>query len=557
MPVINAEYGFFANLLGKDIGKDELEDILFNYGIEVNYEENSMAMEITHDRPDLLSIYALAKAIRQYLKIEKPERFDDIKPSGYEIIVDRSVEEVRPFIAGFVAKDMHMDENKVKELVYLQEKLHATFGSDRRIASIGLYVRDMIKSPIIYKAASPDEISFVPLNKERKMNATEILKNHETGQKYGHLLMGHKKYPVLLEGTGKIMSMAPIINSNDIGRINEDTENIFVEITGTNFNRVSQLANLLAYIFYTMGAKLESVKVKYSDKEVIYPQSKEREISVKFEKINSYFGIKIDKAKVRELLDRMGYNVESTSDDEVKVLVPFYRTDILHQVDVIEDMIKAYGLNNFELKLPTTYTQGKLLAKTKVVNYLRDLMIGLGFNEVFTSALSNKDTQYSAMGLNEKDYKPIEVLGAKSIDVNIVRVSIIPELLRLVHTNEHIPLPIKIFEISDIVRHEKTESGYKNETKLSALIYNTEATFTEAKQVLDYLLRILGINYSLEDNNMQYFIEGRAGHIIVNGKDIGELGEINPKVLSNFGLKAPAVALQISIDFINSILNKA
>ena len=81
----------------------------------------------------------------------------------------------------------------------MQEKLHFGLGRKRNKASIGVHDFDNVTPPFTYKAVEPKSISFVPLSKTHEMNLDEILKYHEKGIDYAHLLEGFEKYPVIVK----------------------------------------------------------------------------------------------------------------------------------------------------------------------------------------------------------------------------------------------------------------------------------------------------------------------------------------------------------------------
>jgi len=541
--------------VGKKLTVKEIEEILFNYGMEVDEydsENGTLTIEITPDRPDLLSTVGLARAMRKYLGIEKGLSHYIAKKSEVSIIVERSVRNIRPSIAGTVIKGLNINETLLKDIILTQEKLHDTLCRKRRIAAIGIYPFQKIVPPIKYCAKNPNEISFIPLGETREMTGREILEKHETGQKYRHLIETYDKYPVLIDSVGQILSMPPIINSETIGRVDEKTKDIFIEVTGTNLKRVFQVINILTSMFVDMGGEMYSVRVIYENgKSYETPDTKPKLKKVKLENVRNLTGLKLKTNEVVDLLERMGYGIKTTSNNQINVLVPYYRVDVLHEVDVIDDIVRAYGLNNIIPELPPIATVGRLLRKTKVINFLRDALIGLGFIECFTLTLTSKKYQYEYMNI-KPDYV-IEIPNAKSSEMSIVRTWILPELIRCVKTNEHYNLPIKLFEINDVVvKDDSTDTGYRNKTRLAVLIYNEKCTFTDIKQILDYVMNLLNKKYDLEYINHGAFIEGRVGKITLLPEkvNVGLVGEVNPIVIKNFGLKYPISAMEIDLEVI-------
>ena len=109
-----------------------------------------------------------------------------------------------------------------------QDKIDGTYGRNRKRTSIGLYDADLLKFPLNYTLTLPHENSFVPLQMKRELTPAQILKNHPKGQEYAHLLKGLSAYPIFKDSQNKILSMPPIINSNDLGQLTEKTKNILM-----------------------------------------------------------------------------------------------------------------------------------------------------------------------------------------------------------------------------------------------------------------------------------------------------------------------------------------
>lgn len=552
MTVLEVNLKEVERLVGKTVSIEEIEHILFDYGMELeDYSSDELFIDITPDRPDMLSKYGLCRALKNYLMINKGITLHDTQKSDVEIDVSPNIATIRPYIAAAVVKNLSIDDYIIKEIISVQEKLHATYCRHRKIAAIGLYPYHKISPPIKYYAEDPAKILFRPLGYSMEMAGYEILKKHETGQEYGFLLEGLNKYPLLVDSRGQVLSMPPIINSEDVGRVEAGTRDIFIEVTGTNLTRVHHVINILCAMFADMGGVLHAATIKYRHTSYITPDTTPARRELNIENVNASLGLELSIHEIIELLERMGYGIEGIENTVVPVLMPYYRADVLHEVDIIDDIARAYGLNNMRPALPIVDTFGGILKRTKVVNFLRDALVGIGFVESFTLALSNVESQYFNMNLESDEV--ISIPNAKSNEMNIMRTWLIPELIRCVKSNEHHSHPIKLFEISDVcARDNNKDTGYKNIKKLAVLIYNTRVTFTDVKQALDFVMRMLDEDYELKHTNHGSFIDGRIGNVILTStqKNIGIIGEIHPAVLKRWGLKNPISCFEISLEAI-------
>src|SRR3989338_11056856 len=230
MVILETNFTELNKAIGKKLTKKELEDTLFDLGMELERtEKDEIRIEITPDRPDLLSTQGLGRALKAYLRIKTGLREYKIKKSDIKIYVDKSVEKVRPYTVAAVVKNLKLDYEKIKEIINIQEKIHNTFARKRKKLAIGIYPLENISSPIKYLAKSPDEIKFIPLDFEKELTGKEILEKHPKGIEYAHLLKNHEKYPIFVDSKNKILSMPPIINARDLGKVTETTKDVFIE----------------------------------------------------------------------------------------------------------------------------------------------------------------------------------------------------------------------------------------------------------------------------------------------------------------------------------------
>ncbi len=548
MPILQLNLNDFENLINRKFNIKEIEEMLFSYGMELDdYKNNELFIEITPDRPDMISKYGLVRALKKYLGIDNKVIKYTTKESGIEIFVDNSVNNIRPYISAAVVKGININEDILKDIIFAQEKLHSTFCRNRKISAIGIYPCNKICSPIMYLSKKPDEISFKPLGYDTYMTGSDILKKHETGKKFSFLLNDFERYPVLMDQKNRVLSMPPIINSEDIGKIDSNTTDIFIEVTGTNFVKVHQIINILSAMFFDIGGSLFSVKIIYKKKTDTTPNTNSRKAVLNLKNIETLLGLKLKSKEVISLLKMMGHGIENSNESLVNVLIPYYRTDILHEVDLIDDVGRAYGFNNIKPESPCVYTVGSSLKKTKDINFIKYGLIGLGFVECFTLSLSNKKYQYTNMNIESDEM--IVLSNSKSNESNIMRTWIIPEIMRCVVSNKSHVLPMKLFEINDVcTRDDKTDTGYRNVTKLAVLITDSRTTFTDIKRVLDFLMKLTNKKYELKYSKHSSFIDGRVGDILLDNKKIGFIGELRPVVLKNWQWKYPVTCMEICFD---------
>ncbi|MHA2433814.1 MAG: phenylalanine--tRNA ligase subunit beta, partial [Candidatus Thorarchaeota archaeon] len=411
---------------------------------------------------------------------------------------------------------------------------------------IGLYEYDDIEFPIIYGPEKPEKIRFVPLGDDIEMDGPTILTDNEKGVEYGPIIKSHKKWPLLYDSNGLVLSLPPVINSNDLGRITTETKNLFVEVTGTHLPTVDQALNIMTASLADRGGRIESVTV-------VHPDGSTREtpdftpelMTVGIDDINALTGLELGRAEIIEALGRTGFGARLEKTREVQVQIPKYRVDILHPVDVMEDIAIGYGFDRIEPAMPETMTTGKVNPVTRLKNKVRDLMVGVGYQEVMNYIMSSPDL------LNDKMLRgrPVVTTGnPKSRDYSVLRNSLLPVLLDFAAQNQHADYPQKLFEVGDIaIPDELMETRIQQIPTVSGIVTDTTVNITELATEIGFLLRNLGLDgkFSYSQREDSTFIMGRAADILKSGEPIGMFGEIAPEVLTNLDLKMPVVAFEL------------
>jgi phenylalanyl-tRNA synthetase beta chain len=526
---------------------EKLEDALFLIKAEVEkVDGNIIEIEVNPDRQDMISTEGIARAVRSFLHLETGLWEYPVKKSGKQIIVKPGLSKIRPFICCSIIKGIPADDELIKEYMHLQDALTSTHGRNRNKASIGLYVYDDLKFPVIYGPQVPEKIKFTPLGYEREMDGPTIMTDHEKGVEFGAIIQHHKKWPLLCDSKDQVLSLPPIINSNDLGRMTTETKNLFVEVTGTHLPTVHQALNIITASLAERGGKIESVTVVYPDGTTEEtPDFKPEKITIKIEDIVSMIGLDLTGDQIIQALERMGYGIKLSKTNQVQVLIPKVRMDILHAVDIIEDVAIGYGFDNLEPAMPQTMTTGKINPVTRIKNKVRDLMVGNGYQEVLNYIMTSPDL------LNDKmlrEQPMITTENPKSRNYSVLRNSLLPILLDFASQNQHADYPQKIFEVGDVaIPDESKETRVDQVPSVCGLEADVKVNITKLMAEIGFLLRNLGLDerFTFESSKNTDFIEGRSACIKIDGEVWGHFGEVSPEILSNFGIGYPVVAFEI------------
>lgn len=551
MPVITFKYQDLKDL-GIDMEKDELIDTLPMMSSDIeDFDDEEIKVEFFPNRPDNLSVEGVARSFKGFIGQEVGFPDYKVEESGEYVTVDEEVAAIRPYIGFAKIDNVDFSGDKLKYIMDFQENLHWVIGRDRKKVAIGIHNADVVNSPFKYIATPKDANAFVPLEKDSEMTPDEILTEHDKGKDYAHLIEDFDKYPLILDKDDNVLSMPPIING-ELTKIKEDTHNIIVDVTGTDEKAVNQSLNIICSSFAEVGGQIKSMEVKYEDKTIVTPDLTPQEMNVHVDTANELIGgINLTAEDIKELLLKTRFDAEIISENEVKAIIPSYRVDILHEVDIVENIAVQYHINDVVAKLPDINTVAYENNWFKAESTIREVMIAMGFQEVMSLMLTNEEAHYEKMNQEEKPH--VQVARPITIDRTMIRTSLINSLMEFLEDNKHEDLPQKIFEIGDVLYLDETkENKTVSSKKLAAVVCHSSANFTEIKSIVSSVLSNLGYTMEIKDSENKTFIEGRAADVVgeaQKGRVEGFFGEISPEVITNFTLDYPVIAFEI--EFIN------
>jgi len=582
MPKIEVNEQVFYSLAGCPGGKsrwkskDEFEEALVCAKAELDEDsdkslpegERTLKIELNDtNRPDLWGTAGCARQLKIYHSGKIPDydffsRPGNVKKAARKVKVQATVKQVRPYLAGFVAKGKPISDPLLRDMIQTQEKLAWNFGRKRRTISMGLYRTSLIKWPIIYKGVDPDSVSFVPLQWDVPLTLREILKQHPKGKEYAFIQEHEPIHPLLTDAEGFILSYPPIINSNDLGAVQVGDSEVFVELTGTDIACLNLAASIVACDLADNGFTIEPVEVEYEfetpfGKNMVTPYYFQEPIFCSLSRIEKFLGEKLSGDECVQALTRMGVKAEKTNDTErgqktektegVRAWSPEYRNDFLHAADVMEDVMIGRSLKSFKPERPSDFTIGRLLPITILSRQVKELLAGMGYQEMIYNYLgSRKDLVEKMRGRGDKI---IHIFNPMTENYEYVRDSILASLMESESISGRSVFPHKIFEVGKIAFLDDSETNLSKSRQFAGFLHaGTDANFNTAAAELQTLFYYLSREYDVEESSDPRFIPGRAAAIIYNGKPIGVFGEIHPEVLENWGVTVPCTAGEIDLD---------
>jgi phenylalanyl-tRNA synthetase beta chain len=540
MPVINFKYSDLCSIIGQDVPMDTLAERIPMIGADVEHAEagsDDMSVEFFPDRPDLYSVEGAARGLRAFLGFETGLKTYEVSKSDIDVYIDDSVKNVRPYFLCGVVRGVNISDNMLKSIMEMQEKLHTTIGRKRRKLAIGIHDLDKVNGPFTYRLADPHSIRFVPLAKTEEMDMEEILTKHEKGRDYAHLLKGYKQYPIILDRDNQVLSFPPIINGS-LTTVTTETHNLFIDVTGFDRKAVKGALDLVCTSLAERGGRIESVTMHEGNSYFQSPDLTPSSYSISAEECNRYLGTDLSPADMVTALRKMG--MDATEDgDTVNVVVPAYRLDIMHKVDIFEDVGIGYGFENFGGDYSLTQTSGGLEPVNAFSEDVRDILVGLGFMEVMTLTLINDREEFE---ISKLPYiENVRVLNPITEDVTCLRSYLMPSLMNILRHNKHRDLPQRIFEVGNVVRDNLIQ------VRLCAMYTASKVSFTEIKSITESVLREMGCEYELRNTDIKTFIDGRGAEVYYKGQSIGMFGEMAIEVVTGYEITHPVAFMELDL----------
>ncbi|MGA2121157.1 MAG: phenylalanine--tRNA ligase subunit beta [Methanoregula sp.] len=533
MAVISLPYRYLERLTRTD--RKAILDKIALIGSDIERtEEDHADVEFFPDRPDLFSPEGVARAMRGFLGIETGLPVYPVKPSGIRFTVDPALADIRPVLGAAVIRGVSFDDESIQSIMSLQESLHWAVGRGRSKVAIGIHDLDTVNPPFHY-IASRRSRGFIPLDFTEKMTMDEILEKHPKGRDYAKIVKDFPLFPLIVDDDDHVLSFPPIINGERT-RVTIDTKNILLDTTGTDRKAVGVAVNIICTAMAEAGATIESVEINGSQTPTLAPA--ERVVSVK--ECSRLLGIDLTAQSMATLLEKMRFGARPEGAEKVRVQVPCYRADIMHDWDIFEDVAIAYGYENLQALPPSTFTVGKPHPVQSFAMIARECFCGLGYLEVMPFTLTNEDVLYKKMQREEKK-GVLHVLHPISIENTVVRTELLPLLLEFLTLNRHRELPQRLFSVGDVVESCVTHQ------QAAGVSTHPDADFSEAYACADAMLHELSIACTVKESEDPAFIEGRRADILVGNKKVGVFGEIHPAVLNAFELEHPVVAFELDL----------
>uniref|UniRef100_A0A8D1FY77 Phenylalanine--tRNA ligase beta subunit n=1 Tax=Sus scrofa TaxID=9823 RepID=A0A8D1FY77_PIG len=499
-------------------------------------------IDVPANRYDLLCLEGLVRGLQVFKERIKAPVYKRVMPNGeiQKLIITEETAKIRPYAVAAVLRNMKFTKDRYDSFIELQEKLHQNICRKRALVAIGTHDLDTLSGPFTYTAKKPADIKFKPLNKSKEYTACELMNIYKTDNQLKHYLHIIENLCIhVLLFLKLICFVVVLFVAGNHSKITVNTRNVFIECTGTDFTKAK-------IVLDTISLKL------FLSKELAY-----RKEIVRADLINKKIGIRETPENLAKLLTRMCLKSEVIGDGhQIEIEVPPTRADIIHACDIIEDAAIAYGYNNIQMTLPKTYTIANQFPLNKFTELLRHDMAAAGFTEALTFALCSQEDIADKLGLDISATKAVHISNPKTAEFQVARTTLLPGLLKTIAANRKMPLPLKLFEISDVViKDSSRDVGARNYRHLCAVYYNKNPGFEIIHGLLDRIMQLFAVppgekkgGYVIKASEGPAFFPGRCAEIFARGQSIGKLGVLHPDVITKFELTLPCSCLEINIE---------
>ncbi|XP_077978083.1 phenylalanine--tRNA ligase beta subunit-like [Glandiceps talaboti] len=588
MPTIGVKRDLLFEALETTLTDEEFDELCFEFGLELDEVTSEKGMlireqgeeraadaddaiiyriEVPANRYDLLCMEGLVRGLMIFKEKMDAPRYKALPPTEgamQQLIIKEATGQVRPFAVAAVLRNVTFTTENYNSFIDLQDKLHHNICRKRSLVAIGTHDLDTIQGPFIYDAKPPKDIKFKPLNQDKEYTGEEQMELFQSDnhlKHYLHIIKDKPVYPIIYDSNGVVLSMPPIING-DHTKITLKTKNVFVECTATDLTKAKVVLDTLVTMFSQYCAQkfiVESAEVIQPDgSKVILPELSYRHEVISVNNINGAVGINEKADSVANLLTRMCLKSEVVDGgDNVKVEIPPTRHDVIHACDVYEDVAIAYGYNKIVETLPKCATIAEQFPINQLTDLMRQEVAASGFTEALTFALCSKEDVADKLKKDLSTSKAVHIANPKTAEFQVARTMLLPGLLKTLSSNKRMPLPMKIFEISDVVvKDSEKDVGARNFRHFSAVYYNKTPGFEVIHGLLDRVMQLLEVplkkddstGYEIRAADDSTFFPGRCAEIVYCGQVIGKLGVLHPDVITNFDLTLPCSAFEINFE---------
>jgi len=382
-------------------------------------------------------------------------------------------------------------------------------------------------------------------------------------------------------------SKGPIAIAGVIGGLNshvdENTKNILIE--SAIFNPINIRRTAKKYDCSTEASKRFEREINY--KNVVYSMCKfvyllqdtsdcevacdyidekveeqqNHEILFNLEKCNNFLGIELSKIEMKDIFNKLSIKVKNNGKD-FNCIVPLYRNDLERDVDLYEEIARIYGYDKIPSKLNFKFSSSTLIDDDSVIeDKIRNILSNNGFNEHYSNSLyGKKETSLS-------NNQPIKIVNPLSKDMEFIRNSLIPGMLKTLSYNEKRECDfLKYYEIGSINILSKNNYNLSTENRKLCLGYLGNKIISWSNNQIFNVYDVKGdismMMHNLGLNNVDYKVEPNDNKndfdlsVLVAGDRVGKIIGVGKKIRKEYDISSNVIICNIDLNQLNKIHNQ-
>jgi phenylalanyl-tRNA synthetase beta chain len=297
----------------------------------------------------------------------------------------------------------------------------------------------------------------------------------------------------------------------------------------------------------------------------VYPQPIEpRVITARLPRINAVSGLSLTGAEVKEIFERLEFQVTETEAGVFQVLVPLFRVDLEREIDLVEEVVRLNGFEKVPLTMPRAAVFSDLpSAQQRLTVRIKDLLVSQGLSEVINySFVAPSSCDRILLPADDFRSKGVALLNPISDELSVMRTTLLPGLLETAVKNINFrTLDLRIFEMRRIYIPTEGNELPDEPLYLSALLTGSRDPegWNQAKGGIDFFdvkgivenilldLNVTGASYQADQLD-PYYHPGKACRILCGNRELGSFGELHPTVQENYGIAAPLYYLELNFE---------
>ena len=543
------------------------ESLNLPLGTDINelleFDDYILQIKVTSNRPDCMGIYGIAREVAAItgnllrpLDLSIHESGPSIDEEGFSVVVEDNKD--TPRYTGRLMSGIHVAASPLS----LQHRLlKAGMRPLTNVIDITNYVMLELGQPLhpfdadrigktitVCRARSGDKFRTLD-DVERDFTEDILMITDESGGLAVAGVMGGERSEIRTDTTRVLLESASFEartirrSSRALGLRSEASQRFERRVDPQG---VIDAADRTAHLLQNMFGCLVHTGVIDSAP----GRMPERTLRLRTQRVRSLLGIGIDREEIARLLERLKIATE-IDNEELTATIPSFRSDLVREVDLIEEVGRLYGYDRFPSIPPHGLLKlGKKDAVELYKDRVRDILTGLGMNEVITDGF-DKITWRKTLGMAGDDM--VGVRNPMIASQKSLRASLLPGLLTVMEANLNQRVDGgMIFEVGRIFSAARGES----ESLAGVLFGRTnlplhgkeEVDLLAAKGIITDLLSALDVPMVIDPARIRFLHPGRSGEIVAAKEKIGVFGEIAPRITDSLPGQPRAILFEIDLD---------